>query len=355
MKIKNYLKKYIIAGICLMFCLAVLYILFNSLEKYNTLFLVLPKGIASPGIDINKVEEFSKNEFLITYEIPFFETVSLAYGEFPVTVIGTTSSYPWILGFTMLEGSFFLNQAWAGKLRHAVLNSKAADIIFGSTMITGSRFRIRNETWLVSGVINDENDTAHIYIPSSVRGGAADAMALTISDMFNEAYVINNLRTLGIWEKDFDFVSFNIYNQLKKERVLVLFLVFIILLLLSLIRPLIMVFKNQIRSLKKDITRFYPEEIIKYKQDKLLKTALFTFIIILLPVLSLILTIRIIAICLPWQDIVSLSALNHNYFSLYLNWINNTGIISFILFILFLITLGVFFVSMNMSIYLKNR
>ena len=352
MKIKNCIA----AGICLILCLAVFYLIFAFLEKNNALFLVLPKSIVSSGIDIDSIEEFSKNEFLLTYEIPFLETVNLAYGNFPVTVIGTTGSYPGILGLTMLEGSFFLNQAWTGKLMYAVLNEKAADTIFGSTMITGSRFRIQNDTWLVSGVIKDGNDReARIYVPSSVTGGKADALALAISGRLDEFYVINSLRTLGVWEKDFDFVNFNAFSRIIKERFLVIFLLFLSFFLFSLVMPLVTALKQQIFSLRKDITHFYPDEIFKYRRKSLYKTFLSGLSLILVPVLSLFLILRIVSICLPWKDIVSLSALNRTFFSVYLDWVHRLEIVSFFLFLLFLFALVVVFVSINIIINFRSR
>ena len=128
--------------------------------------------------------------------------ISLPHGEFQAVVIGTNSSYSRLLLSVISEGSFFSKQAWSGRQRHAVLNEEEAYTIFGSRCITGNLFKIQNETWLVNGVINDGNDEqSRIYVPSSINGGGAgELLALMTDNGYNEAYIKNSIKTLGVHE-----------------------------------------------------------------------------------------------------------------------------------------------------------
>jgi uncharacterized metal-binding protein len=325
-------------------------IYYLSLENRN-LFLVLPNELGSPKLDINIIEDFCETDFLLTYEIPVPERVSIAQGDYPVTFIGTNSSYPHIMGLSMLEGSFFTKQAWAGKQRHAVLNEEAAFAIFGSSQIANNRFRIRNDTWLVTGVIRDgDDDKARIYVPSSVRGGEANALALICSDRLDEAYAKNSLKSLGIQGNSFDYIDFGAMTRLFWERTLIIPLIFMILLSLTLLRPLIMAFMKVFAALKKDLDKFYPSEIFEKSPKALARLILLCLGLVISPILAILLLINLISLWLPWQDIPSLAGLNKDLFYPHLGRLTSLETFSFILFILSLAVWGMFFISLNFII-----
>jgi hypothetical protein len=336
----------VVIVICLILCLAALDILAFLAGKDKTLFFVLPSEIGSPRFDVQKIEEFPEKEFLFSYEITGSERVSLSHAEYQVTLIATNSSYPRILGLNMLEGAFFSKQAWAGKQRHAVLNETAAFTVFGSGKIVGNRFRIRNDIWLVTGVINDgDDDKARIYIPSSVRGGEAGALALTGG--MDEAYVKNSLKTLGIQEGNFSFINLAAQCRLLRERVEVILLLFFALFFLSLLKPLIGGFRNARSAMKKDLTRLYPGELLRKRGKSFYKAGLFAMGLVLFPALALILFLRLASVCLPWQDIPSLANLNQEFFFLQLSRIRLLELISRFFFGFSLALLVVLFVRFN--------
>jgi hypothetical protein len=333
----------------LLLCVAGLFIVYFLGEE--SLFLALPNALRSPRIDINIIEEFNENEFLLTYANPAPERISLAQGDFSVTLVGTNSSYPFIMGLSLLEGSFFSKQAWNGKLRHAVLNEKAAFTIFGSNQVVNNRFRIRNDTWLVTGVIQDGDDDAErIYVPSSVRGGEAAALALISSGKLDDAYVKNSLKTLGIWEDSFDFINFETFRRLFLERTWSIPVLFLIFLLFSILRPLIMALKEAIVALKTELGQHYLSEILKKQQKTIVKFGFLVLGLVCIPVLAIFLLINRISIWLPWQDIPSLDGLNRDLFYPHLDRLVSLEMVSFSLFLLSLAVLGVFFISLNMYI-----
>jgi hypothetical protein len=255
------------------------------------------------------------------------------------------------MDLSMLEGSFFTKQAWTSEQRHAVLNEEAAFSIFGSSQIVNNRFRIRNDTWLVTGVIRDgEDDKARIYVPSSVRGGEANALALVTSDKLDEAYIKNSLKTLGIQENSFDFIDFSVRVRLFLERTLAIPLIFGIFLSFTLLKPLIITLIKALAALKKDLDQFYPAEILKKRQKAVARCILPGFGLVFFPILAIFLLINLISIWLPWQDIPSLAGLNKALFYPYIGWLADLETISLYLFIISLAVWGMFFIGINFII-----
>ena len=344
----------LITGLSLFFCLVVLTILAFHAQKDKNLFFVLPTDISSPRFNLEKIEDFSENEFLLTYEIIGSERLSLSHAEFPVTLFATNSNYAQILGLRMLEGSFFTKQAWVGRQRQAVLNEKAAQTIFGSNNITGSRFRIRNEIWVVIGLVSDgDEDRSRLYIPSSIRGGEATALALTSAGTFDEAYVINSIKNLGIRDGDFSFINFDTQSRLLWERIVFILLLFFIFLLFSLIKPLFLKLKEAWGTLKTQLNKEYARDILLRNRKNILKLIFFAGVILLFPALSLFFILQLVSICLPWQDIPSLAGLNFDYFYPHLYRIRNLDLISNIFFGIALISIILFFIIINFCLSAK--
>jgi hypothetical protein len=249
----------------------------------------------------------------------------------------------------MREGSFFSNQAWTGKIKHAVFNEEAAFKIFGSGNIAGNRFKIRGDTWLVTGVINDGcEDQSRVYIPSSVHGGKAASLAMTVSNTMDEIYMKNSLKTLEVREGDFEFINFNTRIRLLWERAAVLLLGFSGFFFLSLLRPLITAFQKALKALKSELGHSYPAQIFQNNKRLIAASVLPALCMLVLSVFSLILFIKIISICLPWQNIPSIS---RNYFTFYrhLEGIYILELVSRVLFILTIGILGFFFNVINIE------
>ncbi|MDR2483491.1 MAG: ABC transporter permease, partial [Treponema sp.] len=189
----------------------------------GNLLLAVPAEPGAPRLDVTSIEQFCKDTFLLTYEVPEAARLSLAQAEYPVTLIGTNSAYPHVMGFPLAAGAFFSRAAWEGKRRLAVFNEQAAFTLFGSTAIAGNRFRLRGETWLVSGVIRDGDDeNCRVYVPSSARGREVLALAalLNPSGGITEAAAKSRLKALGVREGNFAFYHLGDQERLLWERVL---------------------------------------------------------------------------------------------------------------------------------------
>jgi len=337
----------IIAGIAFIICFGCLCVpaFLAKGEKIKNVLLVVPSEIGSPRIDIQQIEEFSEKEFLLTYEIPTAQKVSLSNAEYPVTLIGTNSVYFNILGLAAVEGSFFSKQAWSGKLKHAALNEKAAFTIFGSSRIAGSRFRMGNDTWLVTGVIQDGDD-AHckVYVPSSTRGAGASTLLALMSPSggFNEDYVRNSLKTLGIRDGNFNFINLGTRARFLWERVKVIPLLFFSLLFLGFIAPLAGKFKVSLAALRKEIGHRYPSEILRKDRNIILQPGVIVLGMGILAVLALFLIQRFVSICLPWQDIPSLGGLDMDLIYPRLARLRNYNLVSLLLFCLSLVVMSIF-------------
>ena len=346
------------AFLLLLVSLAGMIAVFILSGKNSSLFLALANDLSSPKIDIHNIEEFSKTVFPLTYEILSSERAGIL-NESPVTLVGTTAGFHHIMGLSMVEGSFFSAQDWTGKLRHAVLNEKAADVIFGSYKVAGSRFRMRSsqtrniETWIVTGVIRDGYDEApRVYIPSSVQhAGQVNALALVISGNINdETYVKNALKSLGIHDRNYSYLSFGAMRRLFGERILAVPLVFFSLLLLSLVKPLIGLLLSAVRVLKNDLKELYPGEILKKRGKSLVGVILPALGLVLSPVITLVLLVKLASMCLPWQDITTPGGLDRSLFYPYLARLFNLDMISFLFFLLSATALCLFFPALNIFI-----
>jgi hypothetical protein len=338
-------------GFVLIFCIGGLCVPAFMAKWGRDLLLVLPAEISSPKIAINRIEDFINNEFLLTYEISGSDRVSLSNGEYPVTLIGTNSCYSRVLGLQMIEGSFFSARDWEGKQRQAVLNEKAAFDIFGSSRVTGNRFKIRNENWLVAGVINDgDEDHCRLYVPSSIRGGGADALMVLTSGGIDEAYAKNSLKTLGVQEAAYNFFNFGTITYLLWERVVVISILFFALLFLSLISPLALKFRTAFAVLKEELERRYIWQILKGNRKTILKPLLFALGLAIFPAMALFLFLRLASICLPWQDIPSLALISRELFYPHFERLCDYEFASRLLFFISLAVLGGVVASVNVLV-----
>ena len=343
------IKAPLIAGIVMILCLSVLFIPAILSDREKNQILVHAVDIGSPKINVYSIEEFAENEFLLTYEIHASDRASVTHASYPVTVIGTNSCYAQIIGYPMREGSFFSRQAWMGKQRHAVLNEKAAFTIFGSNHIAGSRFQMRNEAWLITGVISDgDNDTPKIYIPSSVRGGEAGSLMALSSTAHNEAYIINSLKTLGIREGSFGFFNLETHNRLLWQRPLVILYLIASLFLLSMLMPLAGKCRRKLITLKTELSRHYPGELLRTNGRIVYIPFLFCLGFAIIPVAALLIILELVTICLPWQDLPSFTDINKDLFFPYLVTMRNIEQVSLVLFVLSLASLLVFFMVFNL-------
>jgi hypothetical protein len=285
-------------------------------DKKRNLLLVTSSQTGSHGIDVNKIEEFTKSDFLLTYEILSTEKISLSYADFPVTLVRTNSCYPKIINYGISEGAFFSKQAWTGAQRHAVLNETAASVIFGSVKIAGSQFKIRGETWIVTGVIDDKDkESNRVYVPSSIAGGHAYNF-LVLTAGFDETYIKNSMKSLGIHDTNYNFFTLDTsINLLFKRPQITLCLLFcfifiyIIVILTGKLKIAIAEFKNK-------LNKHYFKQLFLENRKTAFKPVWLAALLVLCPILTLFLLLHAVSIILPWQDITSLKGKQELFFPL---------------------------------------
>ena len=355
-------KYYIFWGIAFFLFLSALITLafFAKKEGKERLLLVSPSQFSSPGINTGKIEEFTENNFPLTYELYSSEKISLAYAEFSVIVISTNSYYPQLTGNQIIEGSFFSKQGWKNALRHAVLNETAAFTIFGSSRITGNRFRIKEDTWLVTGVIKDGKNESIIYIPSSLNNvnnsNVSDILALMSPSLgFDETYIKNSLKALGIHENFFNFYNLGSQVNLLFERPQVILCLFFVIILLFLFVFLTGESKKSIAELKNELDKKYARELLRQKRKILFKPALISLLLVCCPLLALLLLIRAVSIILPWQDIPSLFECRELFYP-HIQKLYNFEFASILIFFVMLILLAVFIIMrINKKFHFSGR
>jgi hypothetical protein len=309
------------------------------------LFLAAPANIHAPEIDLQKIERFCDEHFPLTYEIPGPEKALILGVEYPLTLIGTNSRYPRILGYSMAEGSFFPEQAWKGAERQAVLNGKAAFDLFGSSHSAGSRVKIRNETWIITGVINDGDDeNRRIYVPSSVRGGKAVSLLARTDAAGGSSYIRDSLKSLGVYDDGFEFFDLGAEIRFFWERA-ALALMLLCCLPPAFLLPLALgACRAAFSRLRRELKKHYLTELFCSGGLSLFK---FLFSLPALPACAgtiLFLLLRILSICLPWQDLPSLGSLDPRALYSGIALLRNCGTASGVLFRAFLLFLAAVFV-----------
>lgn len=273
-------------------------------ESYRNLLLVTPSSFGIQGHSPQKLEEFSEEEFLLTYEIRQPATAQAVNSKHPLTLVGTNQNYAGIMGYIVLDGGFFTKAAWDAKNRHAVLNETAAFQIFGNNRISGQTLKLNGEPWIVTGVIQDEDtENANIYVPSSVTGGRAESLMALMDDNVTEAYVKNALKSVGIHDNNYDFINLSKSASAFDERFSVgwkaaLFAVI-----------LLFIFKagggiiQNLRFYRNRLREIYFRELLSYHRADLAKTTAGIIFIAAGVTAGLLLSVQILETCLTWQEI----------------------------------------------------
>lgn len=281
-------------------------------EQYRNLLLVTPSIYSATGFSPKKIEQFCKDKFLITYEIPQAKTAEAVHSNHQITTIGTNSCYWNLMSYSLLNGSFFTKTAWDDKQNHAVLNETAAYDIFGSINISGRTLKINGETWLVVGVIQDEdNESSKVYIPSSVTGGQTNSL-LALIDVdagINEAYAKNTLKGLGVNETSYYIMNLSDAALIYLERFSAAWKTALCILILIFMRYKMIILKNKYLCYKDRLRQKYLKELFMENRMDFLKTT--GSIILLMTGAAVIGSIlpQILSTCLKWQDLPPASIL----------------------------------------------
>jgi hypothetical protein len=180
-----------------------------------------------------------------------------------------------------------------------------------------------------------------------VRGGEAASFIALLTGALDEAYIKSSLKNLGIREGVFNSYNLGVQSRLLWDRPKVILFLLASFSLLSLIRPFAGKCKNALTTLKNDLQHRYPAEIFRGNRRGVMGSVFLCLCMVLIPVLSLFLVLQLTAICLPWQDILSLAALNRDIFYPRLDGMRDLELISRVVFFISLAVLAAFLVFLN--------
>lgn len=190
--------------------LITLFILWQmNVESDQHLLLISGKHLGAPGFSAQELEDFMKEEFLLTYEIHGQEQVKASTSHYLAHTIGTNHSYAQILGYPLLSGSFFSPSAFQEQSRQVVLNKNAASRWFGNLNLSGNQVQIGDEVWLVTGVIDDGlKKEARIYFPASLAHGQVQTLMVSMDNQaISDIYARSALKKLGIQKEQYSFLN----------------------------------------------------------------------------------------------------------------------------------------------------
>jgi hypothetical protein len=215
---------FFITSIALLFSALLVIALLAQRGGYRDLLLIAPSSYFASTCNINTIEDFCKDKFLISYEIRGKGTIATGYASHAVVTIATNSIWPALNSRIMLNGSFFTKVAWDTKQRHIVLNKTAAFAIFGGDNITEKVIKMNGESWIVSGVIDDgDEENKNSYIPSSISGGAPTTLLALLDPAkgINTIYAAGALKSFGVHDTDHIVVNLDAAYKLYWERLIV--------------------------------------------------------------------------------------------------------------------------------------
>lgn len=305
----------------------------------KNLLLVTLHGWSLRSQDFERIEELCEDEFLLTYEIPQNASAKAVNLAHTVTLTGTNSAYPDVMGYRMRNGGFFTESAWESNEKHAVLNEAAAFTVFGSGNISGATVRINGETWLVTGVIMDNDaEKANIYVPSGVTGGNIQSlMALMGNSGDGEAYVINGLKNLGIRDTNSDFINLSKAASAFTERFWVSLKAACCFTAILLGKKGALWIAKRLSDCKNRLRRVYLRELIAESRTEFAKICAVSVLLLADIAAALYFMLQILENCLAWQELSLPARYLSGDFANKLAWVydyQTLGIGSFSIFIL---------------------
>lgn len=279
-----------------------------GLAGYANLLMATPNTLSAPALNIEKLEDLSEDEFLLTYAVRQPASAQAINSKHSVILVGTNHNYANIMGYIPLDGGFFTKSAMDAKNKYVTLNETTAFQMFGSNRITGKPLKINGETWVVTGVIQD-NDTENLnlYVPASVSGRKTDSIMVLMDGIFTEAYVKNALKSIGVHDDSYDFVNLSKSAGAFAERFAVAWKTALLTMIIFIIYLTGSKLLNQLRLLHDRLHDVYFKELIFHYRKELLKVMGALAAVVGGITAALALSLQILAICLSWQELTPIA------------------------------------------------
>ena len=198
--------KFVLILTCILTISGTAVLFYLNPATYDTLLLITPKAVSQRGVAFGDVEDINGEKFMISYICEQSAMAIAINSRTELTVRATNYTYPHVMRLVMKSGGFFTKSHQEQKSRIAVMNEKAAFDLFGGVDISGNELAINNEKFRVVGVVSDEADVSHVYIPITLRQQSSpNSFAVRLDDNVSEALVKNELKQIGVTDSGYDF------------------------------------------------------------------------------------------------------------------------------------------------------
>lgn len=163
----------------------------------------------------------------ISYAQSVYPEVSNGVCKKDVSVISTNENYRYFRNVQLEEGAFFNHKQIERKLKVAVINKKAAYLLYGNDNCVGEFVYLNQMPYQIIGTVNEENDNeARLYIPYQtldsldISNAGIDEIWCKVLNMAEMTMVISKL---GYSVGEFDIVEINLYKKIFMQRLFFIF------------------------------------------------------------------------------------------------------------------------------------
>lgn len=301
---------------------------------YANLLMITANTFGTTGISRGELDELSGEEFLLTYSIRSAATAQADNSRHSAVLVETNQNYAGIMGYIALDGGFFTKNAMESNSRHIVLNETAALKMFGSSRVTGCTLKVNDETWIITGVIQD-NDTKslNLYAPAGIKGESVDSIMVLIDDTPTEEYVKNTLKSIGVYGDRYSYINLSKAAKAFSERFTVAWKAALSTIILFFITVSVGMLIDKFRFYRYKMRTLYFGELLAFYWKDLLKIMLGFITLAGGVTATLTLSLQILETCLTWQELKPITGeLTIGGFAQKLVWLRDYQIISNILF-----------------------
>lgn len=186
-----------------------------------------------------------------SYAVQVYPNVSNGVCSSDISVVATNKDYRYFSNMEMKTGGFFNESQINRKLKVAVVNTRAANQLFGNQNCLGEYVYLNQTPFQVIGIAKEKNDTgAEVYIPSQVWSELENSefkIQQVWSEFGNVAEAALAISKVGHSMKEMDIVQVDLYKKVFRLRFCLIMIGF---LLLALFKTRKMILCNEKRSIK---------------------------------------------------------------------------------------------------------
>jgi hypothetical protein len=276
--------------------------------------LITPISSNTSAINAERLEEINGDHFLLTYEIISGENVQALNSRYDITLRKTNYTYRHIMGYRVVNGSFFTEEDQQKKQKTAVINEAAALVMFGNLDVCGRKIIIDQQEYTVMGVMADRDDLAgkdddeearyNVYIPASVSGENPGSFAVQLEDGLTAESAENECKDLTIPENGYAYIRLGALADLIYGMLFIALKSALIVISFAFFRNGLDRIRTGISQIKKLHKHLYFTEIFQRHPGLLLKTAATAAIMALTVMLILNTAFGFAGYFLLWNDFI---------------------------------------------------